>query len=353
MHLTIQRGFKVTLTVLFVAGFSLGALAQWQVGEQVFSPPFFGHYFSLSHDEGWPPLPFLPYDVPVYFLGPMPGTTNLAFAYDDRLLSRNGQASSQSNEDPPPVPGGDNGGGPGGNTNAPPPSLPFDCGTNLCLIIGPTNAVSVSATNREAWLVLTNTHSPTYYQLLTRPRVVGPPWELGEIVQDTGTTHHVSFSNVRTDDPSQRFFRGAGGERIASIALDPDSNLAVEPASLNDTEQTGKFRISLYPAPSSSVVVVYQVSGSASNRVDYTSLGNTVTVYPNPGFATIELHPLYDTLPEFDESVTLTLVLTNGYVIEPKRASATMKIYDPRPAEMAVAIHDSGWTRWFGLSTTN
>ena len=67
----------------------------------------------------------------------MPGTTNLAFAYDDRLLSRNGQASSESDEDPPPVPGGDAGGGSGGDTNAPPPSLPFDCGTNLCLIIGP------------------------------------------------------------------------------------------------------------------------------------------------------------------------------------------------------------------------
>ncbi len=255
------------------------------------------------------------------------------------------QASSQSNEDPPPVPGDDNGGGPGGGTNSPPPSYPLDFGTNLYLLIGLTNAVSGSTTNCEAWLVLTNTHSPNYYQLLSRLRVVGPPWELGEIVQDTGSTQQVSFSNVRMDYPSQRFFRGAGGDRVASIALDPDYNLAVEPASLNDTVQTGKFRITLNPTTSSSVIVVYQVSGSASNRVDYSGLGNTVTVYPNPGFTTIEINPLYDTLPEFDESVTLTLVLTNGYLIEPKKASATMKIYDPRPAGMAVAIHDSGWTR--------
>ncbi len=35
MKTRIQRGWEAMLTVLFVAGFSLGVLAPWQVGEQV------------------------------------------------------------------------------------------------------------------------------------------------------------------------------------------------------------------------------------------------------------------------------------------------------------------------------
>ena len=37
MNRTIQRGREVMLIVLFVAGFSLGALAQWQNGDQALS----------------------------------------------------------------------------------------------------------------------------------------------------------------------------------------------------------------------------------------------------------------------------------------------------------------------------
>jgi hypothetical protein len=80
---------------------------------------------------------------------------------------------------------------------------------------------------------------------------------------------------------------------------------------------------------------------------------SSVTVEGGAGIATIEINPLYDTLPEFDESATVTLLLGNGYLVEPKKASATMKIYDPRPDGMAVAIHDSGWTKLNGLSNTN
>ena len=99
--------------------------------------------------------------------------------------------------------------------------------------------------------------------------------------------------------------------------------------------------------------IVYQVSGSASNGVDYTSLMGYTTITQGLTSAEIIVEPLYGSLPGFDESVTLTLVLANGYVVDPKAAGATLKIYDARPSGMAVAIHDSGWTRRFGLSSTN
>ena len=95
--------------------------------------------------------------------------------------------------------------------------------------------------------------------------------------------------------------------------------------------------------------IVYQVSGSASNGMDYTSLMGYATIPQGQASAEIIVEPLYDSVPGFDESVTLTLVLANGYVVDPKAAGATLKIYDARPSGMAVAIHDSGWTRGLGL----
>jgi hypothetical protein len=322
------------LILLFVAGFGPGAVAQWQIGQQVLSPPLLGNYYALSRGTNYPPCPRLPnafQDAAVYTVVGNPER----YVYDDSGYDYSqeelGQSLAAANdtegEDTP----GSDGPSPGGA---------------LFLLLGPTNS-------NQVWLVLTNTQNGTYYQLESRLQVDGGPWELGEIVQDTGNSNQVQFSNVPRDYSDQRFFQGVGGAAVAFVTLDPDYNLAVEPDSPSGTGQTGKFRVSLNPPPSSSVFVVYQVSGSASNGVDYSSLGGSVTVEANAGSATIEIDPLYDTLPEFDESVTLTLVLTNGYLVKPKYASATMKIYDPRPAEIAVAIHDSGWTKLNGLSSTN
>ena len=268
MKTKTQGGLKVSLIFLFVAGVGPGAVAQWQIGQQVSSPPAVGNYFSMRLGAGAPPLPLLPCDVPVYCLGTIPGTTNNAFAYDDRLLSAAGRSSTQAAADVPPVPGDGNGGGGGGDTNAPTGTL-YNYGTNLCIIIGPL-------TNRQAWLVLSNTHSPTYYQLLSRSRVNADPWGLGQIVQDTGTTHQVGFNNVPAEYPSPTFFRGVGGNTVASIGLDPDWNLAVAPPPSGGSGQAGKFRVFLSPPPSSGVTAVYQVSGSASNGLHYTTLSGTV-----------------------------------------------------------------------------
>jgi hypothetical protein len=85
--------------------------------------------------------------------------------------------------------------------------------------------------------------------------------------------------------------------------------------------------------------------------VHYTTLSGTTNV-PNSGMVEIPVQPLCAAGALPDETVTLTLVLTNGYLVNTSSASATMKIYPPRPAGMAVAIHDSGWTRFNGLSST-
>ena len=303
MKTRIQGGREAILILLFVAGFGHGVVAQWQIGEQVLSPPAFANYYSMGRGPDWPPLPFLPYDVPVYFLGTIAGTTNDAFAYDDRLLLSAEQASTQSTGNGLLMQEEETGGGSDDDTNGPPVSYAFDYGTNLFLLIGPL-------TNPQAWLVLTNAHNGTFYQLESRPQVNGVPWALGQIVQDTGTSNQVQFANVAAYYPSQTIFQGVGGNTVASIGLDPDWNLAVAPSTLGGTGQTGYFRIILSPPPGSGVTAVYQVSGSGSNGVHYTTLSGTVNV-PSSGMVEIPVQPLYAAGALPDETVILTLVLTN------------------------------------------
>jgi hypothetical protein len=58
------------------------ASAQLQIGERVWTPPWSGSFLSMQR-SAYPPLPFLPFDVPVYRIA---GQTN-SYAFDDRDIN--------------------------------------------------------------------------------------------------------------------------------------------------------------------------------------------------------------------------------------------------------------------------
>jgi hypothetical protein len=58
------------------------ASAQLQIGERVWSPPRTGNFWSMQRYP-FPPMPFLPFDVPVYRIA---GQTN-SYAFDDRDIN--------------------------------------------------------------------------------------------------------------------------------------------------------------------------------------------------------------------------------------------------------------------------
>jgi hypothetical protein len=76
------------------------------------------------------------------------------------------------------------------------------------------------------------------------------------------------------------------------------------------------------------VTVYYQIGGVAQNGVDYTNLSGVITVPANPGFAEIDVQAIEDSLLEFEESLKLTLIQTNTYLIDPAFASASITIDD-------------------------
>ncbi len=85
------------------------------------------------------------------------------------------------------------------------------------------------------------------------------------------------------------------------------------------------------PELSYDLTVVYRISGTASNGVDYTTLSGSVIVPAGATQTNITVRPLEDPCVDFDETVTLSLVLTNGYLIYPQFSSATITISDYLP----------------------
>jgi hypothetical protein len=57
-------------------------------------------------------------------------------------------------------------------------------------------------------------------------------------------------------------------------------------------------------------------------------------------FATIEIDPIQDDLIEFEEFVTLTLILTNGYVVDPSNFTATIRIADNFGSNVFTVVTD-------------
>jgi hypothetical protein len=126
---------------------------------------------------------------------------------------------------------------------------------------------------------------------------------------------------------------------MVGIALDREQHSAVEPCSTDDLGIVGAFDITVIPTLPYDLQVAYTISGTAINGTDYTNLSGTVTVPASNSTAQIFIQPKFDPVPDFDELVTLTLVLTNGYLIDSLHPSATMLISECTNAFAIVATN--------------
>jgi hypothetical protein len=126
---------------------------------------------------------------------------------------------------------------------------------------------------------------------------------------------------------------------------------AIEPntSSTTDTGQTADFLVYLADSVPADITLYYRISGSAQNGVDYTKLNGFLTITGGFSSATITIQPLYDNLLEFDESVTLTLIPTNNYVVLPNQASATIYIQDNTNTPVSFDVVASGLNNPTGI----
>ena len=92
----------------------------------------------------------------------------------------------------------------------------------------------------------------------------------------------------------------------------------------------GSFTITRTGVNTSAVSVIYSLTGTAENGLDYTSVAESVVIPALANTATITITPLADTAYERDETVVLT-VMENPHYLVGTNASAAVTIADDDP----------------------
>ncbi len=180
-------------------------------------------------------------------------------------------------------------------------------------------------TNDYAYLTLHGTVDTDWYQLESKTNLAQPgDWILGEIKQGDFGANQTIFSPVYTGDITNRFFRAHHANAIVTVGYGPD---AFEPSTIYSPGLSTPFSFSASPL-SEDLTVYYQVSGTASTGVDYTNLPGAVVIPANSGFTDLILQPIADNLVEGTETVILTIVQTNSYLIDGNYQAATNQIKD-------------------------
>lgn len=91
-----------------------------------------------------------------------------------------------------------------------------------------------------------------------------------------------------------------------SVSISASINSASEP------QTNGEFTVTLTSSKSSSIIVSYTISGTATNGTDYQTISNTVTILANRLSVTIPVKIIDDTTVEGIETVIITLTNTNN-----------------------------------------
>lgn len=116
-----------------------------------------------------------------------------------------------------------------------------------------------------------------------------------------------------------------GLESVDVSVADTTSTLTVQ---LSETTTTGAdFLISRRTSGSSALTVFYNLSGTATNGVDYTALGGSAVIPAGSSSVRVTVVPINDTVPEGVESLIMTVTPVPGsYGV--RFASATMYLGD-------------------------
>ena len=269
-------------------------------------------------------MPCLPFDVPVYRIA---GQTN-SYAFDDRNINyeeiEQAQRAAQAQASLSMI-------GILGQTQDGPD--PLDYGTNLYLQIAlaDNNNVSVQATNVQ-W--------DKYLELLSKTdlvsQVVWTPEQ--EIILYAGDPHDAVFT-VSENGRTNLFFWAVEGSSHVGIDTSQDRN-AIRPSPCY-AGRPGIFTVhrDSRTGQESPLTVWYQVSGSGTNGLDYTNVSGSVTIEAYQYWQPIEV----DALPRSiltNQTVTITLLMTNDYVPDPMYAQSATILIEPNVFSLVANVPD-------------
>lgn len=139
----------------------------------------------------------------------------------------------------------------------------------------------------------------------------------------------VPFSPVATYTDETAPLGGVGAQYPTFTAANGGSvTVAVAPSSvLEDGEPNLVFTFTRNSASRGSLTVNYTVTGTATNGVDYVTVGSfpQVTFEGNALTATVTIDPITDVLVEGNETVILTITPSGAYTVgSPAAATGTI-----------------------------
>lgn len=182
----------------------------------------------------------------------------------------------------------------------------------------------LAVTNETVFLTLHGTVADEHYQLLGQTNLAtADEWHLGEIITGAADTNQTDFTPLDVAGRTNQFFRAHHANPIVSVYA---GGAGYEGNAIVPAGQPGTFYIQC--STPDALTVYYRMSGVASNGVDYTLLSGVVSVAANSFGTTVEFSPITDTALEGSETIIMTLVQTNGYLIQPAQVSATNLIHD-------------------------
>ena len=182
----------------------------------------------------------------------------------------------------------------------------------------------VKVENDYAYLTLHGTVENLPYQLLSKTNLVQTnAWKLGEIINGAAGTNQTDFSQLYVAGITNQFFKAHHAKPIVSVF---GGNPGFEANSLIPTNTPGLFSVTC--SATNDVTVHYQMSGMAGNGVDYTNLTGAVTIPANSSSLYVYFWPKTDNVVEGSESVIMTILQDDGYLIYPGSDKATNFVWD-------------------------
>jgi Calx-beta domain/Domain of unknown function (DUF4114) len=131
------------------------------------------------------------------------------------------------------------------------------------------------------------------------------------------TTNYVTETLFGTGLPTEIVLP----ETITVVASDANA--------FEDSGNTATFTLTrANDNPNKSITVNFRISGSATNGIDYNTLGSSVTFAPGETTKTVTIVPKVDGIIEETESVVLTLVNGTGYNLDLRGKQARVTIAD-------------------------
>ncbi len=166
----------------------------------------------------------------------------------------------------------------------------------------------------------------------TRATVVFRPIDDKDVEPDENVTLTLSANPT---------YNGAGTSATATIVDDDLMIVTVSPTSDNAAEpaSSGAFTVQREGDLTSSLVVYYRLSGTASSGEDYVAPSGAVIIPAGETSAGVIVTAMDDTITEGDESVILTLLANPGYNVG-NAGQATLFIRDNERVSVSVTADD-------------